>query len=195
MTKNLKLNIKNTQIAKAINLGKLKEKLNKKKEGEAPEEELSSKKAAPTKAPIKDKKGEKEFPAQPKEETPRVRARSRSAFNEKGEDIHTVAKSEYLPEESIEEEHPEEITEGQPTPKKGRTKGSKKKEEESEEPAPVASIEEVEAKLFKTEVSSQVEASPTIQESESLKVESPTVNTPSTNVSETKPSIVQKAHD
>lgn len=76
MAKNLKLNIKNAQIAEAINLSGLKDKLAKKKEDEA-----ASKKAAPAKsAPPKVSKTEGE--ELPKEEAPRIRARSKSAFAE-----------------------------------------------------------------------------------------------------------------
>ncbi len=75
MAKNLKLNIKNTQIAEAINLGGLKSKLAKKKVEEDP-----SKKAPPSKpATAKPTKSEEELS---KEETPRIRARSKSAFAE-----------------------------------------------------------------------------------------------------------------
>lgn len=75
MAKNLKLNIKNTQIAEAINLGGLKDKLAKKKA----EAEDSSKKASTPKAPVKGKEGEDNVA---KEEAPRIRARHRSAFAE-----------------------------------------------------------------------------------------------------------------
>lgn len=62
MAKNLKLTIKNTQIAEAINLGSLKSKLAKKKQEALPAD-----------------KNEGEAV---KEEAPRVKARSRSAFSE-----------------------------------------------------------------------------------------------------------------
>ncbi|MFI5343526.1 MAG: hypothetical protein ACHQUC_04820, partial [Chlamydiales bacterium] len=74
MAKNIKLNIKNTQIAQAINLSGLKSKLAKKKEEEAPE------KTAPSKPVAKIIKSETE--ELPKEESPRIRARSKSAFAE-----------------------------------------------------------------------------------------------------------------
>lgn len=75
MAKNLKLNIKNAQIAEAINLSGLKDKLAKKKE-----EEASAKKASTTKSTPKGTKTEGE--ELPKEEAPRIRARSKSAFAE-----------------------------------------------------------------------------------------------------------------
>lgn len=75
MAKNLKLNIKNTQIAEAINLSGLKGKLAKKREDEA-----TAKKASTAKSTPKGAKTEGE--EYPKEEAPRIRARSKSAFAE-----------------------------------------------------------------------------------------------------------------
>lgn len=72
----IKLNIKNTQIAEAINLSGLKGKLAKKKE-----EEAEVKKSAPAK-PSTPKGSKPEGEELPKEETPRIRARSKSAFAE-----------------------------------------------------------------------------------------------------------------
>ena len=81
MAKNLKLNIKNAQIAEAVNLSGLKSKLaDKKKEEALTKEESSIKKASPIKSPIKGAKAEKEEIS--KEEPPRIRARSKSAFAE-----------------------------------------------------------------------------------------------------------------
>lgn len=77
MAKNLKINIKNTQIAKAINLGSLKDKLAKKKESAESKADaaktVESKEAKRPVAPL--------VPA-PAEEAPRIRARSKSAFAE-----------------------------------------------------------------------------------------------------------------
>lgn len=84
MAKQLKLNIKNTQIAKAIDLSGLKDKLAKKKAGtEQPEQ-------TPKSRPIKEKsaKAAKAVEAEtavktaPKEEAPRIKARSKSVFAE-----------------------------------------------------------------------------------------------------------------
>lgn len=83
MAKNLKLNIKNTQIAEAINLSGLKSKLAKKKEESSAAAAAAEpvKKAPPAKAAPKATKVEGE--ELPKEEAaPRIRARSRSAFAE-----------------------------------------------------------------------------------------------------------------
>jgi len=74
LAKNLKLNIKNTQIAEAINLSGLKNKLAKKKEDDA-----SKQSSAKTAAPKSPKAEGEELP---KEEAPRIRARSKSAFAE-----------------------------------------------------------------------------------------------------------------
>ncbi len=94
MAKNLKLNIKNTQIAEAINLSGLKGKLAKKKEADAAENKLVASKSAPHKPKAE---GEE----LPKEEAPRIRARSKSAFAE--------PHSEPISKESF--EHVEHVTE------------------------------------------------------------------------------------
>lgn len=78
MAKNLKLNIKNTQIAEAINLSGLKGKLAKKKK----EEETSKKKTPPKAAAKTAKPAKPETEELPKEEAPRIKARSKSAFAE-----------------------------------------------------------------------------------------------------------------
>lgn len=74
MAKNLKINIKNTQIAEAINLSGLKGKLAKKKE-----EDAANLSPQPKSAP---KPVKVEGDEAPKEEAPRIRARSKSAFAE-----------------------------------------------------------------------------------------------------------------
>jgi translation initiation factor IF-2 len=73
LAKHLKINIKNAQIAEAINLGSLKSKLAKKKEELEPSLE-------PVKPLEKELKPETEDQA--KEDAPRIRARSKSAFAE-----------------------------------------------------------------------------------------------------------------
>ncbi len=82
MAKNLKLTIKNTQIAEAVNLSGLKNKLASKKAAAAEE---ATPKEPPQKHPVS--KSSKAEPVdtsvkEPKEEAPRIRARSRSAFAE-----------------------------------------------------------------------------------------------------------------
>jgi translation initiation factor IF-2 len=82
LAKNLKLTIKNTQIAKAINLSELKDKLaDRKASSELPPENPKSK-ARPavskTQKPVTALEKEKEV----KEDAPKIRARSRSAFAE-----------------------------------------------------------------------------------------------------------------
>lgn len=102
MAKNLKLNIKNTQIAEAVNLSGLKSKLAKKKA----EEEAPSKAVAPEK---KEKAVKAPKEEAPKEEAPhRVRARSKSAFAE------TAAPVETSKEKELVEEQPAPIEEVQP---------------------------------------------------------------------------------
>ncbi|MGA8164286.1 MAG: translation initiation factor IF-2 [Waddliaceae bacterium] len=81
--KKLKINIKNTQIAKAIKLDKLKEKLEGKK-AEVKKKKSSPAKVTPEKiVPAKAKKvAEDENIKTEKEETPRRKARSKSFFTE-----------------------------------------------------------------------------------------------------------------
>lgn len=72
MAKNLKLNIKNTQIAQAVNLSSLKGKIGKKKSEKA--EEIPAKTAPAVLADKIEKKSTEE------KEAPKIKARSRSAF-------------------------------------------------------------------------------------------------------------------
>ncbi|MBN9377116.1 MAG: translation initiation factor IF-2 [Chlamydiales bacterium 38-26] len=110
MAKNLKLTIKNTQIAEAINLGKLKSKIAKKQEET---EEKPAKKNAPAKASKNEtveatKTPPSAVPAAKEEAPPRIRARSKSAFAE-GAAPETKAKP--TPAEETTENEPEIITE------------------------------------------------------------------------------------
>jgi translation initiation factor IF-2 len=95
LAKNLKINIKNTQIAQAIKLGDIKNKLAQKKseaEAEKPESsektasapKATSQKTAPTKPSLSKvaKTEPDEISKEIKEEAPRIRARSKSAFGE-----------------------------------------------------------------------------------------------------------------
>lgn len=79
MAKNLKLTIKNTQIAEAVNLGSLKNKLASKKLADEPQQP-----AAPAKSQTATKEVKPEAGKDVKEEAPRIRARSKSAFSEAG---------------------------------------------------------------------------------------------------------------
>ena len=84
MAKHLKLTIKNTQIAEAINLGGLKKKLAKAKEGEEPAVQKPSSTPAEKAHAEKSPKEEHEAIAKvtPEEVAPRIRARSKSVFSE-----------------------------------------------------------------------------------------------------------------
>lgn len=108
MAKNLKINIKNTQIAEAINLGSLKSKLAKKKEGLEEEVKEPAKEQSSKAAPAKEKAVPQAAPLPPPaEETPppRIKARSKSAFAEGMEPKAKVAHPEHTAQEpSIEEE-------------------------------------------------------------------------------------------
>lgn len=104
MAKNLKLNIKNAQIAEAINLDSLKSKLGKKKE---PAQEQATPPAAHTEAPKKGKKGKVEQPEEVREEQPRMKARSKSAFADPSSPPTAPVVTEE-PSPFIEEEAPKE---------------------------------------------------------------------------------------
>lgn len=95
----IKLNIKNTQIAEAINLSGLKGKLAKKKEEKEAEQKTAPENSSPPKS-----KPEGEEPQ--KEDAPRIRARSKSAFAEPH--LEPASKA---PLESSETTHPKEPAE------------------------------------------------------------------------------------
>lgn len=102
MAKNLKLTIKNTQIAEAINLGKLKSKIAKKQAPEEKEEKPAKKSGAKTSKPAASEKTVAPAPGALKEEAPpRIRARSKSAFAEGA----AAEKPKFAP---VEEEKPSE---------------------------------------------------------------------------------------
>jgi len=92
LAKNLKLNIKNTQLAKAAGLDKLKAKLSG-KEKEPAKEELKAQKL-PSESPLEEPK------------TPRVRAKTKSAFAKEEQ-----PESELVPTQEVEEIVQEEIPE------------------------------------------------------------------------------------
>jgi translation initiation factor IF-2 len=79
LAKNFKLKIKNAQLAEALKLGDLKAKLAKRKADQA--EEKTHPKKPPSKPPKKEKEAEEPH-KEIKEEPPRIRARSKSAFAE-----------------------------------------------------------------------------------------------------------------
>ncbi|CCB86907.1 MULTISPECIES: translation initiation factor IF-2 [Parachlamydia] len=94
MAKNLKLTIKNTQIAKAVNLEAVKSKLAAKKNAPESEEQLEAK---PVSKPSKKPASEEEVKSHKEEAAaPRIRARSKSVFAEPGEGkgISEIASSE-----------------------------------------------------------------------------------------------------
>jgi translation initiation factor IF-2 len=109
LAKNIKLNIKNTQIAQAVNLGAIKGKLAKKK---APED------TSPATEQHVEKREELE---EKKEEAPKIKARSRSAFAE-SHAAGSVEPQPHVPHhEEVEEiAEPEElpVVEIEPTPEK-----------------------------------------------------------------------------
>ncbi|MEM1282483.1 MAG: translation initiation factor IF-2 [Chlamydiota bacterium] len=115
MAKNLKLNIKNTQIAKALNLDDVKGKLAQKKAGS----EKKTTKAKKSKEPKKTKPVEEVKEEESKEEAPRIKARSKSVFaesektqEETPEETETLVaeESEEVIKETVESEKPEDET-------------------------------------------------------------------------------------
>jgi len=103
----MKLNIKNTQIAEALQLGKLKDKLAKKKADQESEKKPAKTKSASAKITKKTKAEEPE--KEELEEAPRRKARSKSVFAEPSE----IQKEEAIEttEEAIEEIAPPEVKE------------------------------------------------------------------------------------
>lgn len=130
MAKHLKLTIKNTQIAEAINLGGLKDKLAKKKAGTAgePQKEVPPPKSKPT------AKSETDTAVKSKEESPRIRARSKSVFAESPTPTHPQRDAEIssTEEESLQAPSTAEETEiVQESPKtKSKARDKKKSSEE-----------------------------------------------------------------
>ncbi|MGZ3633538.1 MAG: translation initiation factor IF-2 [Parachlamydiaceae bacterium] len=78
MAKNLKLNIKNTQIAQAVDLGGLKSKLAKKKA----DSDASTERETPVTKEVRKKVAPATIKEEAPSEAPRIRARSKSAFAE-----------------------------------------------------------------------------------------------------------------
>lgn len=149
MAKNLKLNIKNTQIAQAINLSGIKGKLAAKKEEEAAEEK---------KKPVAAAKPAKTQPVEEnKEEQPvRIKARSKSAFSEPQS---TEQKPRPQPEETIEEE----------------TAAAPAEVEKFRAPSKTKTSEELRKEIFAEEIKEQLESksTPTVYFEEVAAVEPP----------------------
>ncbi len=119
MAKNLKLNIKNTQLAKAAGLDKLKAKLSGKEKESAKEEKEKEKVPKPAPEAVVEE-----------QKVPRVRAKSKSAFAKEEKPEEAAAEPQPEPTVEIVEEPatlieepeavappPEEHVEVQPTPK------------------------------------------------------------------------------
>lgn len=152
MAKNLKITIKNAQIAEAINLSGLKNKLEAKKaaskdEAEAPKTAQEADVRAPTKKAAP-KKSKAPVPApevistEVKEPAPKIKARSKSAFSEPH---HPEVK-----EKAVEEESQEEYI-----APKAQTKEhalSPSSETESEDTPPQKSSEQLRREIFAEEI-------------------------------------------
>jgi translation initiation factor IF-2 len=103
--KEIKINIKNTQIAEALQLDKLKQKLAGKK-AEAVEDISKTSKASAAKTAVKPLKGEEE---QKQEEAPRRKARTRSAFAKEEETIEEISVTKEIPQPEVIQEVEEEV--------------------------------------------------------------------------------------
>jgi len=145
LAKEKKLNIKGTNIAKALNLDSVKDKLAKKRAGASKDKKTApskSEKAAPKKAAAKPKKEETKPEAEaPVEEAPKVRARSKSVFaEEKSEEQEPAG----IPEEKEESAEAPADEKESPLKKEGAAAEEtekkpvieEKQKEEAEKPLP-----------------------------------------------------------
>lgn len=115
MAKNLKINIKNTQIAEAINLKGIKDKLAKKKSGASKDAKKETKKKEPKgkKAEVEEIKAEGSPEVEQEAPKPRVKARSRSAFETEARNEEPLSEVEApsseaeVVEEPVAKEEPE----------------------------------------------------------------------------------------
>lgn len=97
MAKNLKLNIKNTQLAKAAGLDKIKAKLRKEK---APLEKEKEKPKPEVKAKVEDSAAQEQQETPIEEPPRRIRAKSKSSFAPKAEEEAVVEKTEPVKQEA-----------------------------------------------------------------------------------------------
>ncbi|MBA3239341.1 MAG: translation initiation factor IF-2 [Parachlamydiaceae bacterium] len=162
MAKNLKLNIKNTQIAQAIDLGGLKSKLAKTKAAANPLPQETS-------PPVEEVSLGTSAPPAPEEgaaiEAPRIRARSKSAFAEP-QATETKIKKTHPPEDTPEVS---QLPEAETSPKRG-TK-AKAQNEEPLEPRQKTS-EELRKEIFAEELKESATA-PAPARFEAPKAEAP----------------------
>lgn len=159
MAKNLKINIKNTQIAKAINLGSIKEKLASKKAEEEAEKTPPAKETKRPQPPV----------APQSEEAPRIRARSKSAFAETSTPEAKIKAPISEPVEPVPQE-PEPLLEAKNKARNGTTKSSEELRQEifAEE---IAEQEEQKksapkAKIFEEPTSVESTPSPVVEVTE-----------------------------
>lgn len=164
MAKNLKLKIKNTQLAAAVSLTGLQEKLGKKKEEEPTKAKAkpgtSSSTASAARSKAKAKPAEPK-PANPAEAATRVRARSRSVFSE-GTPVPTE-KSESSPSQ-------EDLLETAPITETGESPGTEPLAVAQEEVVEIAA--QTEAVTIRPEVTPSLEEAPQAAEAETIKASS-----------------------
>lgn len=145
MAKNLKINIKNTQIAQAINLSSVKDKLAKRKQPEGAD--LSHE--APAQAVAKEEKLAHPKEELPKEEAPRIRARSKSVFAAPA--VAEEVEGEPLSHEEPALSGPETLAAAEHIAETAEEKGKKRKAKEEkavvEEAAPEVISQAVEVNL------------------------------------------------
>jgi translation initiation factor IF-2 len=153
LAKHLKINIKNTQIAEAINLGSLKNKLAKKKAEDNPPE-ASAIKSSQEIEPKQTADQPSGSPASSvsSEESPRIRARAKSAF---GEGAELKIKPPVIEPTDLSETETKETE-----PEESKTKPSKKK-----------TGEELRKEIFAEEIAEQVQ----LKKLEELKSKQPSI--------------------
>lgn len=103
MAKQFKLNIKNTQLAEAINLGEVKKKLAPKKAPKAEEEVVKKEELVQEVPPAEKEEPKEEALLAPEEAPPKVKARSKSVFSEPRAEAMEIEKVEEAVVSPIEE--------------------------------------------------------------------------------------------
>lgn len=163
MAKNLKLNIKNTQIAQAVNLNALKEKIGKKKEVK------ETAKESPKETPKKEHAHSAQATEKKEEAAPKIKARTRSAFADgqipHAETLHpNIYHEETISEEASHAVHEEEFEAAVFTKKSDKKELLPEIEEKTSQETSIQetlSPEALRAKLFKDEPAEEVQETKT----------------------------------
>ncbi|PJD98203.1 MAG: translation initiation factor IF-2 [Parachlamydia sp.] len=184
MAKNLKLTIKNTQIAKAINLGAVKSKLASKKHTPEAQDQQEEAKSVPKSS----KKVEEEVKST-KEDAPRIRARSKSVFGDgKGEASAQRSGEEESADAASHEESSEEVKVFKEKPVRLKTSEELRNELfKDDDELPQVEAEAVEtAKEEPVEPPKEVEAAPVVPPIPEVVKKPPVVETVQPPVPEVK---------